>query len=109
MKRVQKAYIQVTIVFNEEDDGRWTARCLELGTATFGSDLDEVVEAMEEAIGLQLNTLEDLGECFNFLKENKVKIYDSSPSPAITDVDVKDIPLGSFVHPEVHEIYCVPA
>ena len=109
MKRVQKAYIQLNVVFSEEDDGRWTARCLELGTSTFGSDLEEAAEAIDEAIGLQLNTLEDLGECTNFLKENNVKIYDASPSPPVTDIDVKDIPFGSFVQPEVHEIHCVPA
>jgi predicted RNase H-like HicB family nuclease len=73
-----KGYIIVSLVFKRE--GRcWTGRCPELGTATYGSTVDEVSEALREAIMLQLNTLEDVGECERFLKENNIKFYRQKP------------------------------
>jgi predicted RNase H-like HicB family nuclease len=73
-----KGYIIVTVVFKREE-GKWTGRCLELGTSTYGSTIDETFEALGEAILLQLNTLEDVGECERFLKENKIKFYKHKP------------------------------
>ena len=67
-------YIRVTLKFIKEER-RWTAYCVELGTATFGKSIQEANERIKEAVLLHLNTLEDVGECERFLKECGVKFY----------------------------------
>ncbi len=100
-----KGYIELTILFRPEA-GKWTAECLELGTAAYGDSLDEAVEAIEGAMELHLNTLEDVGERERFLKERNIKIHRIAPKPT-TNVKVKNIPYGAFIHPEIREIACV--
>jgi len=36
-----RAYIKLSVIFHKEDDGRWTAECKELGTASFGNTIEE--------------------------------------------------------------------
>jgi len=71
-------YIRVTLKFIKEER-RWTAYCVELGTATFGRSIQEANERIKEAVLLHLNTLEDVGECERFLKECGVKFYQHKP------------------------------
>jgi len=71
-------YIRVTLEFIKEGR-RWTAYCVELGTATFGKSIQEANERIKEAVLLHLNTLEDVGECERFLKECGVKFYQHKP------------------------------
>ena len=56
-----EGYVVLTYKFNREGK-RYTAYCEELGTATFGRSLKEAEARLEEAVGLHLNTLEELGE-----------------------------------------------
>jgi len=72
-------YITVTIIFEEEKDGRWTAECKELGTATFGNSLQEAKEFIEEAIELNLNSLERNGQIERFFKENGIVMIKEKP------------------------------
>ena len=67
-------YMKVTLKFRKEGN-RWTALCIELGTATFGRSINEAEERIKEAVLLHLNTLEDVGECERFLKERGVTFY----------------------------------
>jgi len=71
-------YIRVTLKFRKEGN-RWTALCVELGTATFGRSINEAAERIKEAVLLHLNTLEDVGECERFLKEYGVSFYTHKP------------------------------
>ena len=53
-----KSFIIVTASFEEVGDDTWTAKCVELGTATFGHSLSNAKDLLKEAIELHL---EDLG------------------------------------------------
>jgi predicted RNase H-like HicB family nuclease len=77
-KMKTSGYIAVTLKFVKEGK-RWTAYCVELGTATFGRSIQEANERIREAVLLHLNTLEDVGECERFLKEHGVKFYQQRP------------------------------
>jgi hypothetical protein len=66
-------YIEVTLQFELEDHAI-TGLCPELGTSAFGSDGEEAVEALIEAVILQLEALEDAGELERFLRENDVPL-----------------------------------
>jgi len=95
-------YIQVTVIFEQEKDRRWTAECRELGTATFGNSLHEVREFIEEAIELQLNSLERNGQIKRFFKENGITII-NEPPPKNVQIDA---PINShiFVQPFIHSM-----
>lgn len=80
-------YIILTVQFRKEGR-RWTARCLELGTATFGRSLEEAKSRMEEAILLHLNTLEDVGGRERFFAEHKIRVYSHRPRFQKTRVNV---------------------
>jgi predicted RNase H-like HicB family nuclease len=71
-------YIKVTLKFLKEGN-RWTALCVELGTATFGRSINEAAERIKEAVLLHLNTLEDVGECERFLKKHGITFYAHKP------------------------------
>jgi len=67
-------YIKVTLYFKKEKDGRWTAECRELGTATFGNTFEEARELIAETIELHLDTLRKNGQIERFFKENGIRI-----------------------------------
>jgi predicted RNase H-like HicB family nuclease len=67
-------YIRVTVFFEQEKDGRWTAECKELGTATFGNTFEETQEYIEETIELHLNTLQKNGQIEKFFKKNGIRL-----------------------------------
>ncbi len=73
---VGQRYIDLTFVISEED-GQYAAYCLELGTASCGDTLDEAVKNINDAVALDLNTLEDTGERARLFRERgiKIKVY----------------------------------
>ena len=77
--------LHFALIFKQEEEV-WTAECKELGTAAFGDTFEEAKESIEEAIGLHLNTLEDVGECERFLAENNVPIYREIPEPETIEI-----------------------
>jgi len=90
-------YVILTLKFNKEGR-RWTAYCEELGTATFGRSLKEAQEKIMEAVVLDLETLEDVGERERFFKEHNIKLHRTKPSrdtlvPVAADKDVFFQPL----------------
>ncbi len=77
-------FIVLTVFFEREEGGkRWVATCKELGTSTYGNTLDEAQERIDEAIGLHLSTLEDVGERERFFEENNIKVFPGKPSNEI--------------------------
>ncbi len=87
-------YIVLTMIFEKEGDV-WTGHCKELGTASYGSTLEETKEILRDLIALHLNTLEDVGECEQFLKDHSVHV---TLKPRQKNVDIQDtLPLGSFI------------
>lgn len=69
-----KEYIILTVKFQKEGDV-WTAQCLELGTATDADSLEEAEEAIEEAILLHLEGIEEAGERERFFAEHRIKVH----------------------------------
>lgn len=74
-------YILLTGEFRQEGN-RVTAFCPELGTATFGRSLPEAERKLREAIELQLDTLEELGQRETFFKEHNITFYTDHPEGA---------------------------
>ena len=70
-----QAYIVLSVIVYQEKDGRWTTKCPDLGTSTFGDTIDEAEKEIEEMINLHIQTLADVGELENFLAERNIKIY----------------------------------
>lgn len=56
------------------DEGKWLAECLELGTATYASTLEEAQLELAEAVHLQLDEVEALGFLDEFLRDRGVKL-----------------------------------
>ena len=87
-------YIEVTIRFFEEE-GQWTAQCVELGTATCADSLEEAEEAIVEMVLLHLNALEDIGTCHEFLKQHGVRFHKGSADRKSRRKDVR-LRVGEF-------------
>ncbi len=76
-------YIILIIIFNKEKDGRWTAECEQLGTATYADTLEQVEKEIVEMVELHLNALESVGERKRFFKENKIKMFTGKPDKTV--------------------------
>lgn len=66
-------YIIVTVAV-EKEGAYYVSKCLELGTASFGNDEEEAVANIIDATEAYLNTLEDLGECAQVLREKGITV-----------------------------------
>lgn len=97
MKR--KGYILLTIQFHQEKDKRWTAKCIELGTASFGNSLKDAEVRIKEAIDLHIVTLEEEGELEKFFVKHKIKFYHEKPKEARVPI-IKN----SYIHIEPYRI-----
>jgi len=71
-------YIIVTCIFKKEGN-RWTGYCKELGTVSLGRSISEAARNMKEALELNLNTLEDVGERARFFRDNNVSFHKQKP------------------------------
>ena len=91
-------YIILTVIFQKEGK-KWTAECVELGTATFGRTLRDAKKKMSEAISLHLNTLEDVNELERFFREHKITFYLTKPKPKSIPISV---PLNDNVFAQTH-------
>ena len=86
-------YVDLTVRFAREGR-RWTAECLELGTAAYGDTLQEAQDAIADLVALHLNSLEDVHSREAFFKKHRIRMRLGAPKPAITRVPVR---LGEFV------------
>ena len=98
-KKHRGRYLVLTAFFRQEGEV-WTAECKELGTATFGDTFEEAKDSFKEAIELHLNTLEDVGECERFLRENGIKVYEIPPK--MTGFTNLPIDPNIFVNKNIH-------
>lgn len=78
----------LTFSFQKESDGRWTAYCNELGTATFADTLEEAKDELTELVQLHLSTLEDVGERQRFFAERNILPHNTSERYATLAVPV---------------------
>ena len=102
-----KKHIQLTIILQKENDGRWTAECQELGTATFGYSIEDAQNKIEEAICLHVEGLQETGELERFFRENGIIIRTQKPPKSIK-VDAPTAPY-TFVHAIVQPVPVVGA
>jgi predicted RNase H-like HicB family nuclease len=94
-------YVALTCMVQPEAD-QYVSKCLELGTASFGRTTEEAFDNVADATQVYLNTLEDLGECRQVLKDKGLKIY--SYEPAELEVRNARFPVGSVIRPQVMAI-----
>lgn len=94
-------YIVLTNMVEPEGE-YYVSKCLELGTASFGKTTQEAFDNVVDATEVYLNTLEDLGECRQVLKEKGLRVY--SYEPAELEVRKAKFPVGSTIRPKVMQI-----
>ncbi|MCG2768492.1 MAG: type II toxin-antitoxin system HicB family antitoxin [Chloroflexota bacterium] len=92
-------YIIITFEVSREGD-YYVSECRELGTSSFGPTEEEAIERVLDATEVYLNTLEDLGECDQVLKERGIRVHtggaasDKVMCPPNASVHSGVIPLG---------------
>ena len=82
-----RGYIIVRTEFKQEA-GKWVGTCPELGTSTYGASLEEVQEALQEMMVLQLNALEETGQRARFFREHKIRLYREKSAPHVRRVEL---------------------
>ncbi len=98
---METGYVILTLKFFREEE-QWVGECEELGVSTFSDSLDEVREALEDLVMLDLNALESIGERERFFEKNGIEFYPyDHPAPErqymlIPDnlVESKQVPIG---------------
>ncbi|GEM_PF-4455521 len=99
-------YIVVTIAVWREEDV-WVSRCLELGTVSEGDTEQEALDNIKEATESFLDTLEDLGECQQVLKEKGVVVHALGPAEGPAIERPIEVPRGRrAIRPAVFPVSC---
>jgi predicted RNase H-like HicB family nuclease len=70
-----------------EEDGHYTAQCLELGVASFGESIEEALDTVVDATKLYLETLKAEGELQRRFKEHGIEVKPET-SEAIASLPV---------------------
>lgn len=87
-----RGYITVTfLAHHDEETNQFVSRCVELGIASSGKDLDQAFDRIAEATCLYVNTLEEVGERERVFAEQGISITPGEPP---------DNPLNVRVRPE---------
>ena len=84
-------YVILTGVIEPEEEGGFTAVCPELGVASCGDTVEEALDMLGEAIDVQLEDLQDLGQLDGVLRGSSVKKHHG---------DVASGPVSITVQPE---------
>jgi predicted RNase H-like HicB family nuclease len=63
---------------HDEETGQYVARCDELGISSFGPTIEAAFEALDDAILLYLNTLDEVGERDRTFEERGIRIIAGS-------------------------------
>ena len=58
----------------EEERDQFVAYCRELGTSTCADSLEQAFEYLEEAVGVHVSALEEVGELTQVLRERNINI-----------------------------------
>ena len=81
-----QGYILLTLRVRQ-DDNRYVAECVELGTVSCGETIDEAFDNIKDACTVHLNSLEQLGERQRFFREHNIRIRHVRPeSPRKVDI-----------------------
>ena len=75
----------------EKEEGGYSSICKKLGVASCGDNIDEALENLADAIDVHLQTLKDIGQLDQFLKEKGVTpVVDDSRTKQGTSVTTDD-------------------
>lgn len=80
MGRGSQYYITVTLVVEKEGD-QYASYCQELGTASCGDSYEEALKNIKEAVIVDLNALEEIGERARFFRERRIRKRRVSQTP----------------------------
>ena len=86
-------YIVLTGIV-EEEDGQFASHCRELGTASCGDTIAEALDNLGEAIELNIEGLQEVGELERTLQERNIRVNRNPPERDGVDVNV---PLGQLI------------
>ena len=93
----------ITLTFVAHREGEYfVSECRELGTSSFGSEVDEAFDNLLEATALYLETLDELGETHRVLDDKGVRVYEYEP--AELEVSRTKFPIDSYVRPKALEL-----
>jgi len=100
-------YIVVSFLISEED-GQYAAHCLELDTVSCGETFEKARAALEEAVLLDINTLEAIGERARFFRERKIRMrtYHAPGQEPRPRTVTRPIPAGAWA---TRQLVPVPA
>jgi predicted RNase H-like HicB family nuclease len=74
-RRRTMSFVVLTFRF-EKEESEWLGECVELGTCTWASTLEEVQVELKDLVTLHLNVLERGGEREPFFLEHGIKLYE---------------------------------
>ena len=74
----EAGYIRLTVKITRDEDG-YSAVCEELGVATCGDSLDDLMVELHALVTQHLNALERNGTRASFFREHGIRIYRGSP------------------------------
>lgn len=74
----------------KEDEGGFSAHCKELDVCSQGNTVEEAKENLNEAVGLYLSSIEELGIRKQVFKEKNIKILSKKPRTRNVPIEVLD-------------------
>lgn len=70
-------YVELTFMF-EREGSKWVGTCLELGTSTYGRNLERVEESIHRLAVEHLNLLEEAQERERFFQKHEIAFHSAS-------------------------------
>ena len=93
--------IFVTEIVDREDD-QFVSYCRELGTTSCGDTVDEALKNLDEAVGVHLEALLEIGELHQFLRERNINIV-VAPDDDLQELNLS-VPLGRILSVAQHSV-----
>ena len=104
-------YVNLTFKFSREK-GQWVGICEELGTGTFGKNIERVTADLRTLVSDHLNLLEESGERVRFFHEHGIVQHSVKPTVYEINMPVPDVDAGGpYFQPSIFTLpgLAVPA
>jgi predicted RNase H-like HicB family nuclease len=80
-------YIRLTNIITKEEK-MFFAHCPELDVGSQGETVEEANNNLKGAVGIYLNTIEELGTRKEIFKKKNIKIYHYKPKPTLKKINI---------------------